>query len=85
MINVRILFLFAICSSELFLSCKKQDLTEPDQPTPSPVTMTLKPVVHDVSTVVGGYYVGLPSNYDTTLQINYLSFYSFLVRGNSEW
>jgi predicted peptidase len=66
MMNVRKLFLIAICSSVLFLSCKKQELTEPDQPPPSPVTMTLKPVVHEVSTVVGGYYVGLPSNYDTT-------------------
>src|SRR5688572_19361910 len=64
--NVRILFLIAICCSKLFLSCKKQELTEPDQPPPMPVTMTLKPVVHDVSTIVGGYYVGLPSNYDST-------------------
>ena len=41
-------------------------MNEPDQPPPSPVTMTIKPVTHDVSTVVGGYYVGLPSDYYTT-------------------
>jgi predicted peptidase len=49
------------------MSCKKEDveIIKPEPPQLPPVTMKLKPVSFPINNVVGGYYVGLPSDYDS--------------------
>lgn len=54
-------------------SCKKSgdDLLSPVDPEPAPlpnINFVLKPVTYDISSMIGGYYQALPSNYDSTTQ-----------------
>jgi len=52
----------------VLIGCKKNDVQEtnqPTKPTPAPTTMLLKPFTTPIGSNVGGYYMAMPSNYDT--------------------
>jgi dienelactone hydrolase len=67
----RHIIIWSILACWIFLSisaCKKKDEMVSLQPVPLPtssITMVLKAVTTSFENVVNGYYVGLPSNYDS--------------------
>jgi len=63
-----VVFIFALCIS-LLSACKKDTVVAPViiQPEVKPTISTiLKPVTINVTEGINGYYIGFPSNYDTS-------------------
>lgn len=66
--------LLCFLSLAALIGCRKSGIDEqvPEPPTVQPpaVTMKLKPVVSPIGHNIGGYYVALPSTYDTTTKLH---------------